>query len=64
MKRVIKPSILNKLKADKEKKDVEIKELKRFCVKVPGLQAHSNHPSREICGIGQTVDSSITENNS
>ena len=61
MERVIKPSILNKLKADKENKDVEIKEVKRFYVKVPGLQAHSNHPSGEICGIGQTVDPSIIE---
>ena len=61
MERIIKPSILNKLKTDKENKDVEIKEVKRFYVKVPGLQVHSNHPSGDICCIGQTVDPSIIE---
>lgn len=61
MERVIKPSILNKLKADRENKDAQIKEIKRFYVKVPYLEAHTNHPSGEVCGVGQAVDPSIIE---
>ena len=48
MERVIKPSILNKLKADRENKDAQIKEIKRFYVKVPYLEAHTNHPSGQV----------------
>lgn len=61
IERVIKPSILKKLKADRENKDAQIKEVKRFYVKVPGLQVHTSHPNGEVCGIGQAVDPSIIE---
>ena len=30
-------------------------------MKVPGLQAHTNHPNGEVSGIGQAVDPSIIE---
>lgn len=49
------------MKADRENKDTQIKEVKRFYVKVPGLQAHTSHPNGEVCGIGQAVDPSIIE---
>ena len=52
---------MSKLKADRENKDAQVKEIKRFYVKVPDLEAHTNHPSGEVCGIGQAVDSSIIE---
>ena len=49
------------MKADRENKDAQVKEIKRFYVKVPDLVAHTNHPSGEVCGVGQAVDSSIIE---
>ena len=54
-------TIIPKLKADRENKDA--KEIKRFYVKVPALVAHTNHPSGEVCGVGQAVDFSILEKN-
>ena len=57
---MIKPSILNKLKADKRNK-LSVKEVNRFYVKVPDLEAHTQHPHGEICGIGHSVHPTIIE---
>ena len=51
------------MKADRENKDAQAKEIKMFYVKVPDLVAHTNHPSGEVYGVGQAVDSSIIEKN-
>ena len=61
MERIIKPSALEKLKADKDNPDVKINEIKRFYVKVPDVQAHANHPKGDVCGIGLSVHPSIIE---
>lgn len=43
MERVIKPSLLNKLKLDKDHNEAQMNKIKRFFVKVPNQPAHSNH---------------------
>ncbi len=61
MERVIKPSVLSKLKIDKETNEIQIKKIKRFYVKVPDLQTHTNYPNGEVCGIGNGVHPTIIE---
>lgn len=61
MERVIKPSLLNKLKIDKAHNEAQIKKIKRFFVKVPNQQAHTNHPHGEVCGISNGVHPLIIE---
>ena len=61
MERVLKLSVLNKLKGDKETNEAQIKKLQRFYVKVPDLKAHPNHPNGEVSGIGNAVNPTIIE---
>jgi hypothetical protein len=61
MERVIKPSVLSKLKIDKEANETQIKKIQRFYVKVPDPQTHTNHPNGEVCGIGNGVHPTIIE---